>query len=130
MTGNVTEAEDLTQEVFVQLLRKIDTFRGESQFTTWLHRLTVNQVLMHFRRTRCQTEINDDVEKEMAKAGYEDAGEYVLSLIKQGRQKVRRDQIEEMLLEALDSPSSPMTKKDWDDIRRIGRRMIGQQKSK
>ncbi len=70
------------------------------------------------------------VEKEMAKAGYEDAGEYVLSLIKQGRQKVRRDQIEEMLLEALDSPSSPMTKKDWDDIRRIGRRMIGQQKSK
>ena len=62
MTGNATEAEDLTQEVFVQLLRKIDTFRGESQFTTWLHRLTVNQVLMHFRRTKGQTEIHDDVE--------------------------------------------------------------------
>jgi len=68
MTGNATEAEDLTQEVFVQLLRKIDTFRGESQFTTWLYRVTVNQVLMHFRRMRCQTEINDDVEKEMAKS--------------------------------------------------------------
>ena len=52
MTGNPAEAEDLSQEVFVQVFRKLDTFRGESSFTTWLHRLTVNQVLMHFRKTR------------------------------------------------------------------------------
>lgn len=50
MTRNVTEAEDLAQEVFVQLFRKIGSFRGQSAFTTWLHRLTVNQVLMHFRK--------------------------------------------------------------------------------
>jgi RNA polymerase sigma-70 factor (ECF subfamily) len=50
MTRNSAEAEDLTQEVFIHLLRKIETFRGESRFTTWLHRLTVNLVLMHFRR--------------------------------------------------------------------------------
>jgi RNA polymerase sigma-70 factor (ECF subfamily) len=52
MTGEATEAEDLTQEVFVQVFRKLDTFRGESAFTTWLHRLTINQVLMHFRKRR------------------------------------------------------------------------------
>ena len=52
MTANPAEAEDLSQEVFVQVFRKLDTLRGESSFTTWLHRLTVNQVLMHFRKTR------------------------------------------------------------------------------
>ncbi len=50
MTGNASEAEDLAQDVFVHLHRKIGSFRGESSFTTWLHRLTVNQVLMHFRK--------------------------------------------------------------------------------
>src|SRR6185503_9784624 len=50
MIRNVTQAEDLTQEVFIQLFRKIHTFRGDSSFTTWLHRLTVNQVLMHLRK--------------------------------------------------------------------------------
>jgi RNA polymerase sigma-70 factor, ECF subfamily len=49
MTGNAWEAEDLTQEIFIQLLRKVGTFRGEGQFSTWLYRLTTNQVLMHMR---------------------------------------------------------------------------------
>lgn len=50
MTGNIAEAEDLTQEAFLQLYRKIATFRGDSAFSTWLHRLAVNVVLMHMRK--------------------------------------------------------------------------------
>jgi RNA polymerase sigma-70 factor (ECF subfamily) len=56
MTQNIAEAEDLAQEVFIQLFRKIGSFRGESAFTTWLHRLTVNQVLMHFRKRSVKLE--------------------------------------------------------------------------
>ena len=56
MTQNVSEAEDLTQEVFIHLFRTIGSFRGESAFTTWLHRLTVNHVLMHFRKRRVRSE--------------------------------------------------------------------------
>jgi RNA polymerase sigma-70 factor (ECF subfamily) len=50
MVGNVAEAEDLTQDAFLQLHRKIATFRGDSSFVTWLHRLAVNVVLMHLRK--------------------------------------------------------------------------------
>ena len=56
MTHNVSEAEDLTQEAFIQLFRKIGSFRGDSAFTTWLHRLAVNQVLMHFRKKSVKLE--------------------------------------------------------------------------
>ena len=50
MVGNLAEAEDLTQEAFLQLHRRIATFRGDSAFSTWLHRLTINVVLMHLRK--------------------------------------------------------------------------------
>jgi len=50
MVGNTAEAEDLTQDAFLQLFRKIGTFRGESAFSTWLHRLAVNVVLMKLRK--------------------------------------------------------------------------------
>lgn len=50
MLGNVSAAEDMTQNVFLHLFRKLGSFRGESAFSTWLHRLTVNLVLMHLRK--------------------------------------------------------------------------------
>ena len=52
MVRNTSEAEDLAQETFLLLFRKIHTFRGESSFSTWLYRLTANMVLMHFRKNK------------------------------------------------------------------------------
>jgi RNA polymerase sigma-70 factor (ECF subfamily) len=51
-TGNTSDAEDLAQEVFLQMYRKISTFRGDAKFGSWLHRVAVNLALMRFRRRR------------------------------------------------------------------------------
>ncbi|MGC2195492.1 MAG: sigma-70 family RNA polymerase sigma factor [Terriglobales bacterium] len=50
MTKNTAEADDLTQDAFIQVFRKLSTFRGESALSTWLHRIAVTTALMHFRR--------------------------------------------------------------------------------
>jgi RNA polymerase sigma-70 factor, ECF subfamily len=50
MAGNTADAEDFTQEAFLQVYRKIQTFRGESAFSTWMHRIAVNTVLMRLRK--------------------------------------------------------------------------------
>jgi RNA polymerase sigma-70 factor (ECF subfamily) len=56
MLGDPTDAEDLTQETFTHLFKTIGSFRGDSAFTTWLHRMAVNQVLMYFRRRSSRPE--------------------------------------------------------------------------
>jgi RNA polymerase sigma-70 factor (ECF subfamily) len=55
MLGNDADAEDVTQDVLVQVVRKLDTFRGDSALATWLHRVTVNAALAH-RRKRAKRE--------------------------------------------------------------------------
>lgn len=62
MTNNVAEAEDLTQEAFLQVFRKLPTFRGDSALSTWMYRVAVNTVLMYFRkRGRPQVSLDEPV---------------------------------------------------------------------
>jgi RNA polymerase sigma-70 factor (ECF subfamily) len=70
MVGNTAEAEDLTQDAFLQLFRKIGTFRGESAFSTWLHRLAVNVVLMKLRKkTLPETSLEESTDPEDESGG-------------------------------------------------------------
>lgn len=70
MVSNTAEAEDLTQEAFLQLFRKIQTFRGESAFSTWLHRLAVNVVLMRLRKkSLSETSLEEATEPDEESGG-------------------------------------------------------------
>src|SRR5262249_15551847 len=87
MLGSDADAEDVTQDVLLQLVRKLDTFRGESALPTWLHRITVNAALSHRRKkaTREDHEEHDPLER----------------LLEQGHHQARRWRVgpEEALLD-------------------------------
>src|SRR4030095_8975931 len=82
MTGNAADAEDLTQESFVSVLRRVGSFRGDASFTTWLYRLATNQVKMHFRyrssRPEMQTSDGEIPEPWLAMARRTDPGEQLI----------------------------------------------------
>lgn len=78
MLGNQEDAEDMAQEVFLQIFRKAHTFRGEANFSTWLHRLTVNTVLMQLRRLR---RWRDSVTSMDTAAGSEEGSNDVLATV-------------------------------------------------
>jgi RNA polymerase sigma-70 factor (ECF subfamily) len=71
MLGNTADAEDVTQEVLLQVVRKLDTFRGKSSLATWLHRVTVNAALARRRRQARRPERHLDVSLDCVAA---DAG--------------------------------------------------------
>ncbi|MGH9354646.1 MAG: RNA polymerase sigma factor [Terriglobia bacterium] len=81
MTGDTAEAEDLAQEAFLQLFRKISTFRGESAFSTWLHRLVVNVVLMHLRKKGIQKISLDEVDNSQEEPVKREYGDDDLRLL-------------------------------------------------
>lgn len=71
IVSDPTEAEDLTQEAFLLVFRKIHTFRGASAFSTWLHRLAVNVAYMHLRRRRLpSTSLNEPANSSERNQGH------------------------------------------------------------
>jgi len=76
MTGNVSGAEDCAQEAFMQAWNKLNNFRGESAFSTWLHRIAVNAVLGRMRKSkREQDRIQLAMETVVAPASVADTGD-------------------------------------------------------
>ena len=76
MTGNVSEAEDCTQEAFIQAWNKLAKFRGDSAFSTWLHRIAVNVVLGRMRKSkREQDRIQAVADTRPARLATGDSGE-------------------------------------------------------
>jgi RNA polymerase sigma-70 factor, ECF subfamily len=75
MLGNDADAEDVTQDVLLQVVRKLDTFRGEAQISTWLHRVTVNAALAYRqkRATRQQRESPEPTDELLETAAPETA---------------------------------------------------------
>jgi len=74
MTHNVAEAEDLTQDAFLQVFRRLSTFRGDSALSTWLYRVAVNTVLMHFRKKGLQQVSLDDPSSQETPPGPREYG--------------------------------------------------------
>src|SRR5436309_9644988 len=65
MLGGDADAEDVTQDVLLQVVRKLDTFRGEAAFPTWLHRVTVNAALAHRQKRGLlhEREVSDPLDR-------------------------------------------------------------------
>jgi len=82
MTGNAADAEDLTQESFISVFRRVGSFRGDALFTTWLYRLVINQVKMHFRyrssRPEMQASDGEILEPLLAMTRRTDRGEQLI----------------------------------------------------
>lgn len=64
LAGDPDLAEDIAQEVWIQIFRALPTYRGESQFGTWAHRIAVNRTLNALRRSRRLTKIETDMDEE------------------------------------------------------------------
>ena len=59
-TGDTMQADDLLQEVFIKVWENLEKFRGESQVSTWIYRITVNTCLLHIRSNKKQTKVDFD----------------------------------------------------------------------
>src|SRR5512142_2401411 len=66
LVGDSDVAEDIAQEVWIQIFRALPSYRGESQFGTWAHRIAVNRTLNALRRVRRLASIEVEVEEDSA----------------------------------------------------------------
>lgn len=87
LTGQVSLAEEATQDCFVRLWQKLPQFRGESQFSTWLHTLSVNQALSSVKKHRSfwARFVSSDIDINQVTDEYEDLDKILLKLPERAR---------------------------------------------
>jgi RNA polymerase sigma-70 factor, ECF subfamily len=76
LVGDADEAADIAQEVWIQIFRALPSYRGDSQFGTWAHRIAVNRTLNALRRTRRLAKLETDIDEETASVDH--AGDHAL----------------------------------------------------
>lgn len=76
LVGDADEAADIAQEVWIQIFRALPSYRGDSQFGTWAHRIAVNRTLNALRRTRRLAKLETDIEEDTISVDH--AGEHAL----------------------------------------------------
>jgi RNA polymerase sigma-70 factor (ECF subfamily) len=96
------EAEDAVQEVFLTVIQKAHTFRGNSQFSTWLHRLTVNSALCRLRRQKRRREVSyEDFLPQFREDGHHQVRP-VVDWSHEVEERSRNGELQQILRKALD----------------------------
>lgn len=86
--GDIALASDATQEVFIKVWEKLDTFRNESSISTWIYRITVNTCLLYLRKSSSKKEIRTDIQSQVVAETYSDEIEEQLQQMYQCIQKL------------------------------------------
>ncbi|ABM26192.1 MULTISPECIES: RNA polymerase sigma factor [Shewanella] len=89
LCGHVAQAEEITQECFILVWQKLPQFRGDSQFSTWLHSICVNQALSSIRKQKSFwarfIPIESDIEPHSTDEGYQGLDKLILKLPERAR---------------------------------------------
>ncbi|WP_163409007.1 RNA polymerase sigma factor [Flavobacterium ajazii] len=86
--GDVALASDATQEIFIKIWEKLDTFRNESSISTWIYRITVNTCLLYLRKSSAKKEIRTEIQSQVASETYSNEKEEQLEKMYQCIQKL------------------------------------------
>lgn len=118
VTGNASDAEDLCQEVFIQVIRKIDTFQGRASFSTWLYRIAVNRsrdCLRKKKRSHESLSMDDDDQgaAERIAADNSGKGEPESSVI----EKEQQEKVQAALAELPTSLRIPLVLHELEDMK-------------
>ncbi len=119
------EAEDLTQEVFMRVSRALESFRGESQLSTWIYRIAANAAIDRmrapsFRRAACTSSLDDSNETEIDVLPCEETPSPEQRLVREQRYKCFQDHLENL-------PANYRSVVELSEVRELANKEIAEQ---